>query len=66
MQDSTEEELKDLGRLLRLLLASLYRSKERSARVAEFPAMAVEPLLKHVEPTSRMRRSYEDKNENTL
>lgn len=27
-EDSTEDELKDLGRLLRLLLASLYRSKD--------------------------------------
>ena len=37
-QDSTEDELKDLGRLLRLLLASLYRSKERTAsrQVATF------------------------------
>ena len=37
-QDSTEDELKDLGRLLRLLLASLYRSKERmvSRQVAMF------------------------------
>ena len=30
VEDSTEDELKDLGRLLRLLLASLYRSKDNS------------------------------------